>query len=259
MAIPEPAPLSSPAVPRRRRPSTSGIAATVCDAAQGVESRAGRALLLLWDELPAWRRDNVFLRTGYRPDSNSYAVSISSLLYLHNESVNIWSHLTGAIVFLFTGLALRSAVAPRYASATSADALVFSCFFDGAVLCLGMSATYHTVSNHSPEVSRWGNKLDYTGITLMIVGSYIPALYYGFFCRPVLMTVYVYTVSEPRPAEDRPVINESDFAPGNGMHCCFLDGAFPNSGLATLPGPHVYRPRRLRRSPYSPRLGHIWL
>ncbi|KAK2031734.1 HlyIII-domain-containing protein [Colletotrichum zoysiae] len=184
---------------RNRRPSSSVAAAesllsSVESAAAGLERKVEDALLVLWDDLPAWRRDNAFILTGYRPDSNSYLGSLRSLAYLHNESVNIWSHLLGAAAFLVAAAVLR-VVAPRYGAAAPADVLVFACFFAGAVACLGMSAAYHAISNHSPEVAKWGNKLDYSGIVLLIVGSYVPALYYGFYCHPGLMKFYLSTVS----------------------------------------------------------------
>jgi adiponectin receptor len=59
---------------------------------------------------------------------------------------------------------------PRYEQATQQDVLVFSCFFGGAVACLGMSATYHTISNHSERVTKLGNKLDYLGYKKHAVG-----------------------------------------------------------------------------------------
>lgn len=34
-------------------------------------------------------------------------------------------------------------------------------------------------------------RLDYTGITLLIVGSFIPWIYYGFHCRPQPMIIYL--------------------------------------------------------------------
>lgn len=185
-------PPGQPSGPRKRRRS---VTETIISTAQSLESTAARALLIVWDDLPSWRRDNSFLLTGYRATSNSYISSIRSLFYLHNESVNIWSHLLGAILFLLLGIFLRSIVIPRYPIASQADLVAFTCFFGGAVACLGMSATYHALSNHSEEVARWGNKLDYSGIVLLIVGSYVPALYYGFFCQPTLMTIYLYTVS----------------------------------------------------------------
>ncbi|KAK1831898.1 hemolysin-III related-domain-containing protein [Podospora conica] len=178
-------PPSPPPAARRRRPS---ITETLTTAASTIESKASAALTLLWDDLPQWRRDNAYILSGYRHTSNSYLTSFASVLHLHNESVNIWTHLLGAVGFSAAGLVLYRAAAARYQSATDADCLVFACFFAGAFLCLGMSATYHTLTNHSPAVAKWGNKLDYTGIVLLIVGSYVPAMYYGLFCHPDLMT-----------------------------------------------------------------------
>jgi len=178
--------------PRRRR--RSSVAAVAAETIRAASSAASHTLLILWDDLPSWRRDNAFIRSGYRAESNSYVGSFRSLGWLHNESVNIWSHLLGAVYFLVAGVYLHALVAPRYASAAGSDVLVFAAFFAGALCCLGMSATYHALCNHSPAVARWGNKLDYTGIVFLIVGSYVPALYYGLFCRPGLMAVYLYTV-----------------------------------------------------------------
>jgi len=178
---------------QRRRPSTASE--TIASAAKQVEARIETAFHLLWDELPAWRRDNAFIRSGYRPTSNSYRASFASIGALHNETVNIWTHLLGAVAFFCLALFLQRVIAPRYDSASGSDVLVFACFFAGAFLCLGMSATFHTVSNHSPAVAKWGNKLDYTGIVFLIVGSYVPALYYGLFCHPVEMAFCLWVVS----------------------------------------------------------------
>ena len=106
-------------------------------------------VLLDYNELPAWRQDNHFILTHYRPISNSYFTSFQSLFQLHNESVNIHSHLSGAWIFFFIALSLY-AFEPH--PVTSADTVAFLIFFCGAVICLGISATYHTVSNHSAKV-----------------------------------------------------------------------------------------------------------
>ncbi|KAL6910122.1 mPR-like GPCR protein [Trichoderma evansii] len=174
---------------RKRRLSDSLFSA-VKQAEQKVEQK----LLLLWDDLPAWRRDNAFILSGYRNIRPSYIESAQSLFYLHNEFVNIWSHLAGAIIAIVTATWLYLVIHPRYETANPSDVLVFACFFGSAVVCLGMSATYHALTDHSQEISRWGNKLDYTGIVALIVGSYVPTLYYGFFCNPILMTGYLYLI-----------------------------------------------------------------
>lgn len=125
-------------------------------------------LVVLWDKLEEWQKDNHYIHSGYRPASNSYQKSAASLGYLHNESVNIWSHLIGAVAFAVGSGLLYRALQPRYQTASQEDVFVFSGFFLGAVVCMGMSATYHTISNHSQAVGKFGNQLDYLGIVFLI-------------------------------------------------------------------------------------------
>jgi adiponectin receptor len=170
---------------------------------QNIEQKIEDKLTVLWNQLPGWQQDNHYITSGYRPATNSYNKSFASIGYLHNESVNIWTHLIGAVLaFLGSGY-IYTMLAPRYESATQEDILVFSCFFTGAVACLGMSATYHTISNHSHEVAIWGNKLDYLGIVFLIWGSFIPVLYYGFQSEPELMQTYAAMVCQVTSARLR--------------------------------------------------------
>jgi len=104
--------------------------------------------------------------------------------------VNIYSHLVGAILSIAASTVLYRVLAPRYPTASSEDVFVFSCFFIGATACLGMSATYHTISNHSASVARFGNQLDYLGIVFLIWGSFIPSIYYGFHDDVRLVRTY---------------------------------------------------------------------
>ncbi|KAL8702059.1 MAG: hypothetical protein Q9201_004592 [Fulgogasparrea decipioides] len=67
--------------------------------------------LLTYTDLPHWSRDNAYILTSYRPcPNNSVQKCLASLLYAHNESVNIHSHLLGAFLFLFVGLCLGGGV-----------------------------------------------------------------------------------------------------------------------------------------------------
>lgn len=151
------------------------------------ESPPPGKFLLRWDELHAWQKDNQYILAHYRPPSYSYYVSFQSIFFLHNESVNIHTHLLGALVFLFITL-----IAYTFAVdiVSGSDILAFGCFVFGAVSCLCMSATFHAISNHSPLVNRLSNQLDYAGIVALIVGSFVPSIYYGFYRVPVLQRVY---------------------------------------------------------------------
>lgn len=163
--------------------------------AKEAEAKIEAALTVLWNDLPTWQQDNHYIHSGYRPATNSFSKSFGSLGYLHNESVNIYSHLIGAVIFTTTGAVMYSTLRPRYDSATREDVLAFGTFFAGAAVCLTTSGVYHTVSNHSHHVSRFGNKLDYLGIVALITGSFIPSVYYGFYCEPKLRMTYWTMVS----------------------------------------------------------------
>ncbi|KAL1837727.1 hypothetical protein VTJ49DRAFT_3443 [Mycothermus thermophilus] len=190
----DPAPTTT--TTRARRPSTTEL---LLHKAAELETTIATALthLLHWDDLPAWRRDNPSILRGYRPTSNSFRASLHSLLHVHNETVNIWTHLLGCLAFFGVGVRwlVREVVAPRYETATSGDAVAFGCFFAGATVCLGASAAFHTLSNHSERVAKWGNKLDYSGIVFLIVGSYVAPLWYGFYCEAGLLTLYLGLIS----------------------------------------------------------------
>jgi len=173
-------------VRQRRLPATKVLA----DSAKNVERKIENALTVLWDDLPSWQQDNHYIHSGYRPQSFSFQKSFASLGYLHNESVNIYSHFLGAVAFSIAGVVLYTQIKPRYETAAMSDVWAFACFFAGAALCLGMSGTYHTISNHSPIINRMGNKLDYVGIVFLITGSFIPSVFYGFYCHPHLSEFY---------------------------------------------------------------------
>jgi len=182
----------------RQRTTTSSRKNMVTRASAAVENNVNRArnsILLFWDDLPAWQQDNQHIRSGYRPVSNSHAKSIHSLTYLHNESVNIYTHLIGMILVSFLGLAVFSTARIRYHAASWPDILAMSSFFLSAALCLGLSTTYHTLSNHSPRISNLGNKLDLLGIVCLIWGSMVSIIYYGWYCERNIKISYCTMVS----------------------------------------------------------------
>jgi adiponectin receptor len=76
-------------------------------------------------------------------------------------------------------------------SVTAWDAAGFAVFFASAATCLGLSAAFHTMVCHSPRVAFLYNRLDYLGIVVLISGTFVPAVRYGFFCDPHLRNFYI--------------------------------------------------------------------
>ena len=129
--------------------------------------------------------------------------------------MNIYSHLLGAVLFVILPFYVYAKVYPRYASAQLGDIIVFSTFFFGVAICFFLSASYvlqyydslfphlligccsfHIVANHSERVAARGNQLDYVGIVVLMWGSTVPSIYYGFYCDPKLQALYWLVVSD---------------------------------------------------------------
>ncbi|KAI0631080.1 HlyIII-domain-containing protein [Trametes polyzona] len=147
---------------------------------------------LTWLEIPEWQRDNEYILTGYRRATASWRACAASVFgYLHNETVNIHSHLGGAVLFAAFLVSFPTVYFSHYESTTWADMAVFMIFLCAAIFCLFSSAFYHTFSAHSEAVAGRCNALDYAGIVVLTVGSFFPCIYYGFFCDPHYQTFYL--------------------------------------------------------------------
>ncbi|KAI0642645.1 HlyIII-domain-containing protein [Trametes meyenii] len=131
----------------------------------------------------------------FRATASWRACAASVFGYLHNETVNIHSHLSGAVLFVALLATFPSVYFSHYESTTWADMAVFLIFLCSAIFCLFSSAFYHTFSVHSPEVAGRCNALDYAGIVVLTVGSFFPCIYYGFFCDPHYQAFYLSGIS----------------------------------------------------------------
>jgi len=144
-----------------------------------------------FSSLPKWLQDNDFLIRGHRPPLPSFSACIKSIFRIHTETGNIWTHLVGCVAFI--GVALYFLTRPSLEIPLQ-EKLVFAAFFLGAVMCLGLSSAFHTFHCHSEFVGKLFSKLDYCGIALLIMGSFVPWLYYGFYCDFQPKVIYLSVV-----------------------------------------------------------------
>ncbi|KAF8590070.1 HlyIII-domain-containing protein, partial [Ramaria rubella] len=154
-----------------------------------------RPVTISWQEIPAWMQDNEYILSGYRREQGSVMGCIHSIFgYVHNESVNIHSHLWGALLFVFFLCNIYSHL-DKYPSVNLYDVGGLVIFLVSAVMCLTFSASYHTMTCHSKVVHDWCHCFDYTGIVVLIVGSFFPCIYYTFYCTPRFQVIYLAAIS----------------------------------------------------------------
>ncbi|KAK8916923.1 hypothetical protein KSP39_PZI023120 [Platanthera zijinensis] len=68
-------------------------------------------------------------------------------------------------------------------------------FMVGSMACLACSATSHLLACHSHRLNLFLWRLDYAGISIMIVSSFFPPVYYAFLCHPIPRLIYLSAVT----------------------------------------------------------------
>ena len=117
-----------------------------------------------------------------------------SLSYLHNETLNVYSHLAGLVLLFPFIFILFYFGMPAVKSTLIYDVLAFWSFLIGLIACLLCSTIFHLFTCHSEEVSHCCNKFDYVGIVFLEVGSFIATIYYGFYCDNFYRQLYISSI-----------------------------------------------------------------
>ncbi|KAM6345723.1 progestin and adipoQ receptor family member 3 isoform 2-T2 [Podargus strigoides] len=140
--------------------------------------------LYTYEQIPVFLKDNPYITDGYRAYLPS-RLCLKSLFILSNETVNIWSHLLGFVLFFTLGIYDLTAVLPT-AGASREDFVICSvCLFCFQV-CMLCSVGYHLFCCHrSEKTSRRWMALDYAGISIGILGCYVSGVFYAFYCNNI--------------------------------------------------------------------------
>jgi len=93
---------------RARRMSAEAIHSIktqLSDAGDSLKQSCTRYQLLAFEQLPEFLRDNRYIRSGYRHDLG-WKQSLESVCHMHNETLNVWTHLVAfmlvAVLLFFT-------------------------------------------------------------------------------------------------------------------------------------------------------------
>ncbi|MCJ1288480.1 hypothetical protein MMC34_000008 [Xylographa carneopallida] len=147
--------------------------------------------ILSWEDLPQWMQSDPYIRSGYRGQLDSFGACFRSIFYLHNESVNIWSHIIPTCCYLAVLLATDYSILHNGVQLSSADNTVIQTYVAGSIVCLVFSAGFHTVTAHSEQVATRFLKLDYLGILLNVAACATTFIYAGFHGKPSLQALYI--------------------------------------------------------------------
>ncbi|KAJ1697135.1 hypothetical protein LUZ63_005647 [Rhynchospora breviuscula] len=234
---------------------------------------AKKCKLVCYNDLPDYLKDNEFI-WGYYRSEWPMKETLLSIFSIHNETLNVWTHLIGFFIFLcltiFTAVVIpriggsisskiqqnfhelveqnkteaqvgliASILSPSHDDRlkeiiqmqmqpqcswplTGATEIPTTCrsshvdnntnacvqihetaqtkpitrwplfaFLSGAMFCLLISSICHLISCHSEQTAYISLRLDYTGISALIVTSFYPLVYYSFLCDPFYRHLYI--------------------------------------------------------------------
>lgn len=149
--------------------------------------------LYTYEQIPVFLRDNPYITDGYRAYLPS-RLCIKSLFILSNETVNIWSHVLGFLFFFCLGVYNMASVLPAF-GASREDYVIYSVTLFCFQLCMLCSVGFHVFCCHrSEKTSRRWMALDYAGLSIGILGCYVPGVFYTFYCNNYWRQVYLVSV-----------------------------------------------------------------
>ncbi|GET93649.1 hypothetical protein, conserved [Leishmania tarentolae] len=149
--------------------------------------------LYRFEEIPPWQKYNPYIRSHYRA-FYTFKMCFKSLLGWHNETINVYTHLLTFVAFLALTALLYTTVLRKAITAPSlrSSKIIYGIFCFGSLICMLNSTLYHLFNSHcSCRVMKAMGRLDFIGITALIVSSFLPPLYVMFHCHPVARTVYI--------------------------------------------------------------------
>ena len=128
------------------------------------------------------------LTRGYRV-FHSTKDAVASLFSLHNDTLNIWTHLLGLawLLYVIPETFARLGSSGSY----TRDYVFFALYFFGALTQMGTSVLYHTFRCVSNDFETALLKLDIFGIFAMIIGAWVLAMTQAFHCRPYTAGAYL--------------------------------------------------------------------
>ena len=143
---------------------------------------------ITFDECPEYLKDNEFIRCGYR-SGFTYRQSYLSLFHIHNETVNVWTHLLGFLLCIF--LIVYTWTSPEFSHLTIEDKFILCMFLGLHCYTLIFSSLLHLHICVSEDAQHFWSCLDHSGISASIGGGSIALMYLLLHCHGAMRAVWI--------------------------------------------------------------------
>jgi adiponectin receptor len=149
---------------------------------------------LPYEIVPDWSKDNPYILGHYRHTGKRWDYYMRSIFSIHNETVNIWTHILAALgylSFLIWSIIEYHNVIQTYII----QAIVFYGYIIVSFICFSFSTIMHTFYPISERTCNRLMSLDYSGIFMNMTSSISAFIYFSFYCDVLYQKLYFILLS----------------------------------------------------------------
>ena len=139
-------------------------------------------------DMPTWMNSNKYILSGYRPTEKNVCFYGKTVFTIHNETINIWTHLLGTFTFIGLLGYLNSDTNLRL---YTGQAIIMNLYVISCCLTYLFSSIMHTFYPINECYCKKLQSLDYVGIGLQIFTTLQVFVYYCFYCQEDLQLIYM--------------------------------------------------------------------
>ncbi|KAI2807657.1 Adiponectin receptor protein 2 [Blomia tropicalis] len=141
--------------------------------------------LLNSKQVPKWLVDNPYIVGWCRSPSLTYSQCLLSVCQIHNQTLNIWTHIGGLFLLQYQ----LTYGFPTHLT-DPIDNLFLKFAFIGIWMSYLCSVIYHVFNTSSFELARFLSQVDYFGITLHLIGVMLALVYFSFYHHLYFQLLY---------------------------------------------------------------------
>ncbi|KAJ6244635.1 adiponectin receptor protein [Anaeramoeba flamelloides] len=139
-------------------------------------------------QVPSSLGNYKYINKGYRVNFSVPLCFKTALLHAHNETINIWTHFIGLVIFLVLFIITFQLESVKKAERSAKVCIAI--YLVGSVLCFFSSTTFHIFNCSSNRIRNIVLRMDLSGVSIMIATTAIPLMDFGFQKSRTFQIIY---------------------------------------------------------------------
>ncbi|MEN2495920.1 MAG: hypothetical protein MHMPM18_000499 [Marteilia pararefringens] len=152
------------------------------------EHNKNKFSLLTSNQVSFWQNDNPYILKGHRQQREDLFFIFSSCLTMHTETLNIWTHLVGSMILIYSWWNFK---ATHDFTNDAFSSMFINLYFFAGIACLLISTSFHTLLCYSENIKILFNKLDYAGILVSLLSAAFALQHHLFYCQSSIRFAYM--------------------------------------------------------------------